>query len=90
MKQSLSHLQSLRLLALLMTIAGCLVFLYGLILSDTALMRFVLSVKGMEGVHGVAPQFASAQSSFFVASILVVAGATMDVWRRLHCESTKH
>ena len=72
---------------IILAVLGIAVFFYGLILSDTALYSFVLSLNGSEAssLHGAAPEVSTtAHAVFLLATLLVTPGAGCDVWRRLH------
>ncbi len=68
-----------------LVLAGILLYLMGLIMSVPALSihaSLLFGTMDPTSVVGVDP--ATAQGLFFLASILIVAGASLDVWRRLH------
>jgi hypothetical protein len=73
-------------------IIGIMLFLYGMFLESPALISAFLSLQASlleesvttrvleQSMPGVPDQL------FMLASVLIIAGAALDVWRRLHLE----
>lgn len=70
-------------------IAGILFFLYGMFVTVPEIFSFILSASLIGGgttssVIGIDP--AGARGAFLLGSLLMILGAAIDVWRRLHVE----
>jgi hypothetical protein len=70
------------------TICGIIIFLYGMIISNPALYSSVLAVKasllGGEGIVIGNALPSAPQGLFLFACVLIITGASVDVWMRLH------
>jgi hypothetical protein len=79
-----------------LVLAGLILFLYGMFLSNPALYTSVLSVRasllGQEITDIMIQQTLPhvPEQLFILAALLIIAGASLDVWRRLHVQFGSH
>ncbi len=71
--------------SIILVVVGVLFFLSGLLLDVPIALSFTASILFLgESTSAVGVDPATTQGLFLLASILIVFGAGMDVWRRLH------
>jgi len=95
MKNPIHSPHHLHKAAVSMCLAGILFFLYGVIVSVPEFFNGALFLRASLLPHndpspaliGIDPM--SGRGVFFLAIVLIVIGATIDVWRRLHHEEWK-
>ena len=79
-----------------LVLAGLMLFLYGMFISNPALYTSVLSLRasllGQEVTDIMIQQTLPhvPEQLFILAALLVMAGASLDVWRRLHVQFGSH